>query len=432
MLRPRHVAAGLLLALTFVLAPNLRAHGQFPLPLGTLPRVDGSDPLAVATFGILIPAGDEPGYTWVCEEIAGGGASSPVEWARTSEGTLMATSIEGVFRFSPSLCGIQRPVGEVAFAQARSLATHPTRPLVAVGLTSGAVHLSDDDGRTFVPTLARDGYSPVSILLDDDAGMPRVVVLWRKLLDGSVELELFRNNVPTLVPITEPGSTVWRLIAHDVAHPGEVYVRENGEAQDRLLRVRLSDGTATKVLREAGDELTLAVSDDGQRVALGGLNTPLSVSHDAGETFETRNTLKQVRGLRFAPGTRLYAAANNWGDGFAFGVSDDDGQTWRGMGVFADIRGVHECPGEGPGCALGADGCVSGGGNDVLATCAPYWPALKELFGIGRDAGTPPATTDAGPGDEMEKPGGCPALPLPSLAVMGVMGVMLRRVRRGA
>ena len=99
-MRPAHaILAGLLLA-----PSGARAHGQFPVSAGTLLRGDGADPLLVTSFGILVPRDGALG--WICEESVGGGAGLQVAWARMADGTLIAGSTGGVFRFTADLCDV--------------------------------------------------------------------------------------------------------------------------------------------------------------------------------------------------------------------------------------------------------------------------------------------------------------------------------------
>ena len=377
-----------------VAAGRAQAHGQFPLPINVLPDLAGTGSVAVATFGLLVPSSETGRFTWVCEEMAGGNLTSAVTWNRTAAGTVVAGGRLGAFRFSTNLCGVTRPSGIADMDRVRAVAVHPTAPVVAVSVGSGDIRLSRDDGMTFTTTsLVQPSALGNTLLVEGDPGSPRIIALWRMLLDGHAELQVSDDGGQTSrsVVLSDTNAGVWELLAVDHARTDQVYVRENGDSVDRLLRVSLVDGTST-VLRQAADDLTLGVSRDGQVVATGGIQGGLRVSDDAGETFVDRPTLHQVRGVAFGEGRRMFVAADNWNDGFAFGVSADLGLTWTGMGRFVDLAGVHTCADAGPGCAADGGACISGVGNDVVAQCGGYWPALVALFGIGADGGT--AATD--------------------------------------
>lgn len=421
------------LMLTLALPSSVAlAHGQFPLPLGTLVDGQGQDPLVVATFGVLTPLPDRAGYQWVCEEVAGGSFTTPVTWARTATGTLLGGARSGLVRFTPNLCGYTRPTGAVAVETVRSLAVHPAGALVAAAVGNASVHISADDGRTFAATaLGVDGGIPTALLLEGDVTDPFVLAHYRHFSDGHTEFVRARPDGGALVTVgsAEESSRLWKLLARDNSRANAVYVREDGEPVDRLLRVSLVDGSIMEVLAAGveGDELTLGVSADGQRVAYGGLLMPLHVSSNAGATFEARSSLNDVRGITWGTGGSLYVAADNWVDGFAVGHSDDLGVTFTSLGRFVDIVGVRVCPDAGPGCPQAADACAMGVGNDTEAVCTPYWLALQTLFGIGQDAGTNlPGGADGG-GDQNPSQGctGCGQAGAPS-ALMVLLAVWMR------
>ncbi len=399
-----------------------RAHGGFPLPTGALLDGQGGDPLVTTTFGLLLPTGNGPRFHWVCEEAVGGNLTNAVLWARSPTGTVLAGGRAGAWRFSESRCGLTRPSGVTEMDRVRAVAAHPTQPMFALGVGMGDVRVSLDDGRTFEPTaLAINSVLPGSLLLDGDPQSYRLLVVWRFLSDGHAELELSTAGQPApRVVLPDPRAAAWELVAWDPANAGWVYVRENGDTVDRLLRVNTADG-ATTVLREAEDDLFLAVHPDGQRVAHGGLRSVLQVSVNGGAQVVDRATVRQVRALRWGANNTLHVAADNWNDGFAAGMSADDGVTWTGLGRFVDIEGVLSCP--------------SGEVNDVVTQCAQYWPSLMMLFGIRPDGGPMPAG-DAGttPPPDPDPPG-CPncAQAAPQVGLLVLLWALRQwRARRNA
>jgi hypothetical protein len=398
------------------------AHGGFPLPTGALLDGQGADPLVTTTFGLLVPTGNGT-YHWACEEAVGGNLTNAVLWTRSPRGTVLVGGRVGVWRFSENRCGLARPSGVTETDRVRAVAAHPTEPFFAVGVGMGDVRVSLDDGLTFSPTgLVIASALPGSMLLDGESGAYRLLVLWRFLLDGHAELELSSAGQPgTRVVIADPRAAAWELVAWDSLAPGHVYVRENGDTVDRILRVNTADGSAA-VLREAEDDLFVAVTHDGQRVAHGGLRSVLQVSVNGGAQFEDRTTLRQVRGLRWGATSTLYAAADNWNDGFAAGVSADEGRTWSGLGRFVDIQGVQSCRPDAV--------------NDVLTQCAQYWPALMMLFGIRPDGGVPPPVDAGQAGPPPPSGPGCASCATAAagldVMVLVLLAPWLRRASRAA
>jgi len=398
------------------LSPAL-AHGQFPLPLGTLLDGARANPVLVNTFGLLIPVPGQTAFSWVCEEVPGGSMSNAVVWTRTAAGTVLAGSRDGLWRFSSGLCNATQVEGIDLSARIRTLVSHTSLPVVLVGLADATVRISRDDGRTFAPLLEQAGGSAAGFLVEGTDSALEVTVLWRFIGDGTASFQRWSDagGAGALVPINAPLATVWEVVARDPVRANQVYIRENADGPDRLLRADLTTGEVTQELLTAtADELVLGISPSGRHVLMGGLTTDMQWSEDSGATFSPRATLNQLRSVTFVDEDTIYAAANNWQDRFALGVSDDGAQTWRGLGTFGDIRQVHACEDE-------------GGARNVTAACAPYWPALKELFGIGVDAGvTQPPPDDPAPGPT---PGGCPNGSLGMVLLVLPLRRVLRRHR---
>ncbi|MBI5493881.1 MAG: hypothetical protein HY904_02575 [Deltaproteobacteria bacterium] len=403
-------------------SPAVLAHGQFPLPVGVLMDGDGGHVVVAATFGALVPTADGPGYHWICEELAGGDVVNAVVWAMTSEGTLLAGGRSGGLRFTQDYCGATRLQG-VPRERVRTMVTHPSRPWVLLSTGPGAVLRSLDDGRTFALFAALPGAVPAGLAFDRRGDTPRAWILWRVLSDGHAELHEARDGGAVLALPTEAGAPQWELLGEAPAQPGVLWVRDNGAARDRLLQLVVADGGIT-LAREADDELVLAATPDGTRWASGGLVAPLEVNVNG--TRQARTGLREVRALAFSPQRHLYVAADNWNDGFAAGVSWDDGVAWRGLGRFVDIRGVLACADAGPGCVPGADGCAGGEGNDVVAACGQYWPALVELFGIPGDGGA--VSSDGGTAGPPAR--GCPGCSSSGDAGVALLAALLVALRR--
>jgi hypothetical protein len=137
---------------------------------------------------------------------------------------------------------------------------------------------------------------------------------------------------------------------------------------------------------------------------MGGLTTELRISTDTGTTFSEVPTLGQVRALAWSGTGELCAGANNWADG-----------------LHLLSAGIRAGPGAGSAVLSTSAACINvrtgrlaaTHGNDVVAACEPFWPALVELFGIGSespDGGT--ELRDAGSAGGPSLGGcGCPDVP---------------------
>ena len=59
-------------------------------------------------------------------------------------------------------------------------------------------------------------------------------------------------------------------------------------------------------------------------------------------TFERLPTPPSIRALSQRDGT-VYAATDNFGDGYALGTSADEGTTWRPLMPYADVKAINPC-----------------------------------------------------------------------------------------
>ena len=108
--------------------------------------------------------------------------------------------------------------------------------------------------------------------------------------------------------------------------------------------------TATKPLSIPNTFTSFARMPDGALIVSGmaflgqGLGTvpALCVSHDDGATFQENHAVPDVLALAQRDGI-LYAAADNFADGFALGASSDEGATWQPVVRFDQIRSIMAC-----------------------------------------------------------------------------------------
>src|SRR5262249_54273256 len=126
------------------------------------------------------------------------------------------------------------------------------------------------------------------------------------------------------------------------------------------------------------------------------------ISVDHGMTFNPWPNAPHLRALAERNGV-LYAAGDNALDGFALGVSYDQGATWQGLVTFSRICGVLEWPNAQTGCAIpfqwvqamfaiSASACTpvlppDGGVRDAAAIDAPGTAAGSGGSGGGGDGG---------------------------------------------
>jgi hypothetical protein len=140
------------------------------------------------------------------------------------------------------------------------------------------------------------------------------------------------------------GNNQFRIVAVDRQDPRRLF-----------LRVLEPGGESLAVSRDGGETFTSAVDVDGNLTAfvrlasgavlVGGIVNSQGVafrSRDGGDTFEEVPGPPRLRALA-ERGGRLYAATDNFRDGFAVAVSDDEGKTFQPLLRYDQVAGVKPC-----------------------------------------------------------------------------------------
>ena len=152
---------------------------------------------------------------------------------------------------------------------------------------------------------------------------------------------------------------------------------------------------------------------NGTLLVSGDLNgsTPLYRSRDRGATFESVPDPPHVRGLA-QRGGMLYAATDNFTDGFAVEASNDEGTTWTGLMEYGQIKAIVRCL-----KSACQDACSTEVGlglwtDDVCSADAPATATPDAAAGTGGasgggSGGANGPTTDAGSGEKPSAAGGC-------------------------
>jgi len=101
-------------------------------------------------------------------------------------------------------------------------------------------------------------------------------------------------------------------------------------------------------------------------------------SRDGGATFESIAGPPHIRALSQRGGT-VYAATDNFGDGYALAVSNDEGATWHAAMAYDQIQAILGCVRSDPQCqarcqALAGQGAMSPGMIWESAVCSANPP----------------------------------------------------------
>jgi hypothetical protein len=142
------------------------------------------------------------------------------------------------------------------------------------------------------------------------------------------------------------GAGVLRIVAVDPQNRDRVWLRVSGTDGEVLGLSTDGGATAAVALTVSGTLTSFAALASGTVFASANVN-PMAVptlfrSRDAGVSFGVVPTAPSVRALA-ARGANLYAAADNFGNGYALGVSSDEGDTWHASMSYGQVEAILPC-----------------------------------------------------------------------------------------
>lgn len=158
-----------------------------------------------------------------------------------------------------------------------------------------------------------------------------------------------------------------RLIAVDPRAPDRVFLLWNDAVKGQALAVSEDGGTTATIRLQTPDgggviKAFVSTATGALLLATDTNGTPaLYRSVDQGATFEEVAQPPHIRGLS-RRGAMVYAAADNFMDGYAIATSTDDGTTWKPLMSYNKVRAI--------------DGCVKAACQDMCkAQVDLLWPA---------------------------------------------------------
>lgn len=171
------------------------------------------------------------------------------------------------------------------------------------------------------------------------------------------------------------------IVATSPSDANIAYARTNG-GTDYLLRTT-NGGMAWETVLSVVDDIRGVVFEPDTGAVWAATAFQGTFRATDGRTFAPIAGAPKIRGLG-ADARGVFAAANNYEDGFAIGVTTNGGASFAGLTQFVDVAGTRPCP----------------AGSDVATICEPLWPALAQLLGITSPTPTPSPTTSGGGGDD--------------------------------
>jgi photosystem II stability/assembly factor-like uncharacterized protein len=409
-----HVAGVAVMVVAVVSAPRTaRADGAFPESYQLIAPADHPQQLVLGTnFGLFLSDDDGATWTWTCEQRATMNASfynvSPPPLDR-----FLAISDMGLAYSDDGSCTWKAATGPITSLVARDYFADPTNALRVLVLASpvvgspGQVLPSADGAATFEAPVftapATGALTGVEIARSDPQ---TVYVAMNTTTNTTTSTGTTTTIHPSLVRSTDGGAT-WTTTDVSASLGGSeffIIAVDPLDAKVVTLRVLAADGDAVFVTRDGGTTFTKSLSvaggtltayarlDDGTEL-LGGVVGTVGVEYkstDGGMTFGpwTPSPTLHLRALA-ARGGELYAAAKNYSDDFAVGVSTDGGATFKKLMLYDEVKSIRACA-----QAACVDNCLYQAGLAIWdkAVCGapttmppPPTPAAKSGCAVGGD-----------------------------------------------
>jgi hypothetical protein len=434
------------LAAAVVVAPaSVRANGAFPDSQSVLTPADRPrEILLVTNFGLIMSADAGATWLWSCETDANAfgtlyqRAPAPQSRLFTVANQRLAFSDDGSCTWAKASGALAGPTVTDAFVDP----TNGSRVL-AIGLTAGsyAVYQSTDGGATFAPPLytAPAGYTMTGV--ESARSDPQTIY------------------VAMMSPETAP------LLARSADGGAHFAVRDLGAAlgrgQLRIVAVDPEDRDRVLMRFFATDTQALALTTDGGvsaaspvvisgnftsfvrlpsgtllvgAMADGAVVPALFRSHDRGDSFERLPASPSIRALSERGGV-VYAATDNFGDGYALGASADEGDSWEPLLAYEQVAAIIPCLKSACQTSCQAEVDLGLWSEEVCSATAPMPPGAGGVSGAAGGAGAH-GSGGAG-GTPASRDGGCSVARTPtrrsagSFATLLVAAAFARRRRSG-
>ena len=375
-----------------------RANGAFPDSQTVLTPADRPNQIVLVTnFGLVITEDGGQTWQWSCERDDNA-FGQLYQQGPAPRRRLFTAASKGLAFSDDRTCSWQIAGGVLASQAVTDFFPDPSdaNRVLAIGIANAtyAVFGSSDGGTTFGPAVYQasggDAITGVEISRSD----PNVIYLaMNTSADTRPKLARSTDGGAHFVEtelMADLGAGIIRIIAVDAEDPTLVWLRWMTVDAQAIAVTRDGGATASKPLPIAGYFTSFVELPNGTllvgAMVASGTASALYRSRDGGRNFETVPSPPKIRALSQRDGL-VYAATDNFGDGYALGVSSDEGTTWRGVMSYAQIEAIVPCLRGNPQCQDSCEG---------LAGLGPMSPGM--IWEEKVCTANPPATGTAGSG----------------------------------
>ncbi len=413
------------LVLASLLAAGVaHANGRSPQTIGIYPKPGEPQTLYLqTTFGLLSTTDEGCTFRWMCEQSIGYGGTWDPYYAIGSDGTIFATTFEGLRISRDGGCTFETATASLPMNDPNRIADiwidaldiGPTGEIWVGTAETGHtndVFVSLDNGMTFT---SRGMLSPeiwwksVKIAPSN----PSIVYITGYQVAGTPQAYAYRTEnggmdwTPSpLTGVMYASTPVIRIKAVDPTNPDIVYMASEGAnppSGDRLYRSTDGGQTWTEVLATTSTIHDVVIRDAQHVIIATQIKTTSSImggtayqSSDGGMTFAPLDGAPQLACVAKRADGTLFGCGANWDPDFkAVARSTDGGATWDKVWRFVEIAGAVQC-GEG---TIQHDTC-----DVALWDCPSCQTDLKRQFGAkgpscgaaGADPAVPPKKPPGG------------------------------------
>jgi hypothetical protein len=421
-----------------MMASPLAARGDGAFPAGEAVLVPADDPQVIAlvtNFGVVWSEDGGARWTWSCEQEANA-LGTLYQRGPAPRRRLFAVANQHVIYSDDATCTWQTAGGLLAGQAVTDLFPDPMNAdrVVAIGTagTVASVFESADGGATFGAMLYQASGGDVVTSLEIARSDPRVVYL--ALIDQDQHPKLARTGDAgaswTVNDLSaDLGTGLARIVAVDPDDADTLLLRWSSTAGGEAIAVTHDGGvSASKPLSIPHYFTSFARMSDGALVMSAvvavspAVKAGLFVSRDGALTFQENDAVPAVAALA-QRGDVLYAATDNFGDGYALGASSDLGATWQPVVRFDQIGSIMKCLQTNAQCQASCEALAGNG----LGSPGQIWPEAVCTAGAapgdaggasgaggagGPGVGGAPAGT--GGGSHGSSGGGCSLVPAPT------------------
>ena len=377
------------------------ANGRSPQTVGIFPKPGEPQTMYLATtFGLLETKDEGCTFRWMCEQNIGYGGTWDPFYAIGSDGTIFATTFEGLRISRDGGCSFETATAQLPASDPTRIADiwidaleiGPTGE-IWVG-TAETGHTNDvlaslDNGVTFQ---SRGMLSPeiwwksVKVAPSN----PAVVYISGYQVAGTPTAYVYHTTnagmqwTPSpLANVLFAATPVVRVKAVDPANPDIVYLASEGAnppSGDRLYRSTDAGATWTEVLATSATIHDVVIRDAENVIIATQIKTansimggPAYISTTGGTSFQPLATAPQLACVAKRADGVLFGCGANWDPDFkAVARSVDGGVRWDKVWRFVEIAGAVQC-GEG---TVQHDTC-----DVALFDCPSCSTDLKRQFG---------------------------------------------------